>query len=217
MAPSAAQPTAPAFTDRFLPAYHQAAHTRRIAAITFALDRVREESQTWEAIKAPGRCSDGSPLIAGVLPGAEEAFASLSWFVLRAVLHHALAVPERCRPAEAAVPRGTVALGHLADALARGEEVLANWGSGHKDLRTSPRALPAGSYAYGKNKTERDALMQPVIETWLADGDAFLRQTRHHARLSPARNPATVVPSLRRLLRRQRPALRPPGSAPARC
>ncbi|WP_338933169.1 hypothetical protein WEB32_34265 [Streptomyces netropsis] len=204
--PGTAQPAAHAITDRFLPAYHQAVPARRIAVIASTLERVREESEAWEAIKASGRYSDGRPLTAGVLPGAEEAFADLSWYAFCDVLHHALAVLERCRPADLVVPGEAVALDRLAGALARGEEVIADWNS----RRITPRALPAESYADAK--AERDALMRPVIETWLADGDAFLRQARAVTPASPS------APSGQgRALTGLPPALpAPPGSAPAR-
>ncbi|MER5782647.1 hypothetical protein ABT104_13105 [Streptomyces mobaraensis] len=200
--PGAAQPAARAITDRFLPAYRRAVHTRRVAAISSALQRIREESETWEVIKASGRYSDGSPVAAAGLSGAEEAFADLSWYAFRDVLLHTLAVLEQHRPAEPAVPQEAAALKRLEDALAHGEKILADWNNGPTDLRS----------AYADAKADRDARMRPVIETWLADGDVFLRQARAATPTAPS-----APPSKDRALAALPPALpAPPGSTPAR-
>ncbi|MCD9193413.1 hypothetical protein [Streptomyces albireticuli] len=208
--PGAAQPSAHAISHRFLPAYHQAVHTRRTAAVASALGRIREEGQTWEAIKESGRYSDGSPLAPEGLPGAEEAFVGLSWFEFRDVLLHAPAVLERCRPADSAWPQDTAALDRLQGALGRGQEILSEWNARLEGLRATSRTPPRESDA--DVKAERDARMQPVIETWLADGDALLRQAGAAAPASPSAGPvrshtvAALPPAL--------PA--PPGAVPAR-
>ncbi|MCC3779453.1 hypothetical protein [Streptomyces sp. UNOB3_S3] len=175
--PGAAQSSAHAITNRFLPAYRQAVHTRRTAAVVSALDRIREEVRVREVIKESGRYSDGSSLASEGLPGAEEAFADLSWFAFRDVLLHAPAVLERCWPADSAWPQDAAALDRLEGALARGQAILSEWTTQLKGLRTTSRTLGHESTGAGA-KAERDARMQPVIETWLADGDAFLRQAR---------------------------------------
>ncbi|MFI0743010.1 hypothetical protein ACH4PU_33805 [Streptomyces sp. NPDC021100] len=208
--PGVAQPAAQAISERFLPAYQQAVRARRVADIASTLERLREEYQTWEMIKASGRYSDGSPLMAGVLPGAEEAFANLSWNAFGDTLRHGLAVLERCPPAGPVAPQDAAALDRLAGALARGEEVIADWDALQEDWRRTPRALTADSYIDAK--AERDARLRPVIETWLADGDAFLRHARA---VTPA--PPSGPSGQGRALPALPPAVpAPPGSAPAR-
>ncbi|WP_206342755.1 hypothetical protein [Streptomyces ureilyticus] len=207
--PAAPEQAARAIADRFLPAYHHALHARRWATVAFALERIREEYDTRQAVKESGRFSDASPLDPGHIPDLEGQFADFAWQEFRNVLTHAPALLDQCRPATTGRPEDAAALQRLRDALVRGTGILAGWNARLEDLRETPEVLPAATY--GEAKAERDARVLPVIEAWLADGEVFLR---HQARAAAPPHPLAVrdhgvlpLP----------PALpTPPGASPAR-
>ncbi|MFJ6071596.1 hypothetical protein ACIQFU_12270 [Streptomyces sp. NPDC093065] len=163
---------AQALTDRYLPAYDRAVHARRTAAIAAALVEIRSEYETWQAMVASGRYSDATPLDAAALGTAVEEFLDQSWHRFLPVLDHAPTLLNECRPALSPWPEDAAALSRLTDAALQAGAVL--------------EGVIQGSVA----PQERRARVWPAVQTWLTDGERFLRQARLSA---PHRRPVLPV------------------------
>ncbi|MFD5972793.1 hypothetical protein [Streptomyces bacillaris] len=179
---------AQALTDRYLPAYEQAVHARQTAAIAGVLADIRSEHDAWQAMNASGSYSDATPLSAAALGASTELFLDHAWRRFLTVVDHAPTLLDRCRPANSPWPDDASALSRLADAVSDAEALL--------DEIVHGDAVP---------EQERRARAWPAIETWLTDGDAFLRQARLSA---PHRRPALPVTAPARPLAAARPAYR---------
>ncbi|MFD5478583.1 hypothetical protein [Streptomyces hawaiiensis] len=179
---------AQAVPDRYLPAYEQAVHARRTAAIAAVLGAIRSEHDTWQAMIASDRYSDATPLSAAALGSGTEEFLDHAWRRFLTVVDHAPTLIDRCRPASSPWPEDAAALSRLDDALIDAETLL--------DEAVHGGAVPA---------QERRARAWPAIETWLTDGEAFLRQARVSA---PHRRPALPVAAPARPLTAAQPAPR---------
>ncbi|MCX4482319.1 hypothetical protein OOK44_38750 [Streptomyces cellulosae] len=179
---------AQAVTDRYLPAYEQAVHARRTAAIAAALGDIRSEHDTWQAMIASGRYSHAAPLSTAALDFMTEEFLDHAWRRFLAVVDHAPTLIDRCRPVGSPWPEDVAALSRLADALSDAETLL------DEVVHGSP--VPA---------RERRARAWLAIETWLAEGEIFLRQARVSV---PRRRPALAISAPVRLLTASRPAHR---------
>ncbi|MCP9213046.1 hypothetical protein [Streptomyces cucumeris] len=181
---------AQALTDRYLPVYEQAVHARQTAEIAAALGDIRSEHDTWQAMKASGRYSDATPLSAAALGAATEMFLDHSWRRFLTVLDHAPTLLDRCRPATSSWPDDAAALSRLADAVIDAEALV--------DDMVHGGSVP---------EQERRARAGSAIETWLAEGETFLRQARISA---PHRRPALPVTAPALPLAAVRPALHGP-------
>ncbi|MEU3008081.1 hypothetical protein [Streptomyces sp. NPDC006863] len=162
-----------AVADRFLPAYEQAVHARRTAAIADALESIRSDYGAWQAMVTSVRHSDATPLSAAALGATTEEFLDSSWRNFLTVVNHAPPLMVRCRPTTSPWPADAGTLSRLADAV-NAAETLAN------EVALGGSAAPR----------ERRARAWSAIETWLSDGETFLRQTRMGA---PHRRPALPV------------------------
>ncbi|MEU6243979.1 hypothetical protein [Streptomyces sp. NPDC047024] len=196
-------------TSTFLPGLRRALHERYLNSVVHALGRIREEHQTLMAIKESGRFSDGVPLrYAGMVDGFERDFADIAWISFARVLEHAPALLSRCRPAATAWPEDAGALSRLRGALADSQDAWTQWNDLRNELYSIPATLSRHEWSQVRGQLGLTAL--PAIETWLADSEAFERQTRAAAPGSPA---ARSGPRPRLLTARP---VRPPNSpAPA--
>lgn len=176
---------AQAVADRYLPSYEQAVHARRTSAIAAVLGGIRSEHDTWQAMVASGRYSDATPLSAAALGAATEEFLDHSWRRFLTVVDHAPTLIDRCRPASSPWPDDAATLSRLADAITDTETLL------HEVVHGGP--MPS---------QERNARAWPAIETWLTDGEIFLRQARVSA---SHRRPALPVSAPARPLTAARP------------
>ncbi|MFD4592901.1 hypothetical protein [Streptomyces rubiginosohelvolus] len=162
-----------AVADRFLPAYEQALHARRTAAIAAALESIRADYGGWQAVVASGRSSDATPLSVAALGAASEEFLDNSWRSFLTVVDHAPPLLVRCHPASSPWPADAETLSRLADAVIAAEDLGVE--------------VTLGGFVAPR---ERRARAWPAIETWLADGETFLRQARVSA---PHRRPALPI------------------------
>ncbi|MEV5878064.1 hypothetical protein AB0L75_28325 [Streptomyces sp. NPDC052101] len=202
------QLAAAAIAERFLPAYHQALHARRLDTVVYGLDTLREEYETLAAMKESGRYSDATLLDPDELPVLEEQFADMAHYKLRNYLIHAPDLLEQCRPEQTPWPEDAAALDRIQNAIAQWQNAFVEW------RRFVPPGLlaTASDEAKAQAKARRDARLRPVIETWLTDGETFLRQARAAAPAPPRPlpGPAPGAPALP-------PALPiPPGATPPR-
>ncbi|MGQ4443686.1 hypothetical protein ACN6LI_001371 [Streptomyces violaceoruber] len=179
---------AQAVADRYLPSYEQAVHARRTVAISTVLQHIRSERNTWQDMAASARYSDATPLSVNALGAATEEFLDHSWRSFLTVVDHAPTLLERCRPASSPWPQDAAALARLADAVADAEVLLEE-------------AVHSGPL----EPNERQARAWSAIETWLTEGETFLRQARVSA---PHRRPALAVSASLRPLPAARPAPR---------
>ncbi|KUO04605.1 hypothetical protein [Streptomyces caeruleatus] len=179
---------AQAVTDRYLPSYEQAVHARRTSAIAAVLGGIRAEHDTWQAMVASGRHSDASPLSAAARGAATEEFLDHSWRRFLTLVDHAPTLLDRCAPASSPWPDDAAALSRLAGAVSDAESLLDELVHGGPVL-----------------SQERNARAWPAIETWLTDGEIFLRQARVSA---PHRRPVLPVASPAQSLSAARPAHR---------
>ncbi|MGV9401673.1 hypothetical protein [Streptomyces sp. NPDC003667] len=179
---------AQAVADRYLPSYEQAVHARRTAAIVAVLGDIRSERDTWQAMVASGRDSDATPLGAAALGSATEEFLDHAWRHFLVVVDHAPTLIDRCRPDNSPWPDDATALSRLADAVADAETLLDE--------------VVHGGFVPPQ---ERRARAWPAIETWLTNGERFLRQARVSA---PHRRPALPVAAPASPLTAGRPAQR---------
>ncbi|MFI9039819.1 hypothetical protein [Streptomyces sp. NPDC053726] len=178
---------AQAVADRYLPSYEQAVHARRTAAIAAVLGDIRSEHDTWQAMVDSGRYSDATPLSAAALGTATEEFLDHAWRRFLTVVDHAPTLIDQCRPSNSPWPEDSTTLSRLAEAVADAETLL--------DEVVRGSSVPQ----------ERRARAWPAIETWLTEGETFLRQARvsaPHRRptlsvAAPAR-PLAVAPAARR-------------------
>ncbi|ELS55881.1 hypothetical protein [Streptomyces viridochromogenes] len=166
-----------AVTHTFLPAYRRALHHRDLNTVLSALERIRAEHQTLQAIKDSGRYSDAVPLgDSRLIAGVERDFADHAWLEFRHVLEHAPLLLSRCRPAATAWPADDAALTQLREALVHSQDAWVEWNDLRHDLYSIPRALPAHEWSQVRGQLGLAVL--PAIETWLAHSDAFAREVR---------------------------------------
>lgn len=198
-----------AVTRTFLPAYRRAVHHRNLNTVLAALERIREENQTLQAIKDSGRCSDAVPLgDSRLIAQMERDFADHAWLEFRHVLEHAPLLLARCRPAATAWPDDAEALTRLREALTHSQGAWNEWNELRHELHSIPRTLPAHEWSQVRGQLGLAVL--PAIETWLADSGAFERQAR------------AALPGVMRLCRRPVPGCSPlaprrrPRTAPPR-
>ncbi|MFE0129985.1 hypothetical protein ACFWY6_00065 [Streptomyces sp. NPDC059037] len=184
-----------AVTTTFLPEYSRALHQRRLGTVLSALERIRAEHETLQAIKASGRYSDGVPLAdARMIPEMERTFADFAWLSFRDVLEHAPVLLSRCRPAMTPWPQDATALERLRTALADSQ-----------DTRDEDKALSGVLFSVDGWKQARSRFglaALPAIETWLAESAAFERQARAAV---PGGAVALAAPSPRLLTARPAP------------
>ncbi|MEV6513926.1 hypothetical protein AB0M61_48510 [Streptomyces sp. NPDC051642] len=177
-----------ALADRYLPSYEQAVHARRTAAIAAVLGGIRSEHNSWRAMIASGRSSDATPQGHATLGAATEEFLDHSWRRFLTVVDCAPTLIARCRPASSPWPDDAATLTRLTDVLSDAETLL--------DEVVHGSSVPS---------QERNARAWPAIQTWLTDGEIFLRQARvsaPHRRpslsLSTPVHPLTAVPPAHR-------------------
>ncbi|WP_282793098.1 hypothetical protein [Streptomyces sp. CC224B] len=155
----------------FLPSYSRALHQRRLDTVLRALERIRAEYETLQAIKASGRYSDGIPLAdSRMVPEMERTFADYAWLSFRDVLEHAPVLLSRCHPAATPWPQDAAALDRLRQALADSQETR------NEDQELRGALFSVGGWKQARSRFGLAAL--PAIETWLADSAAFQRQAR---------------------------------------
>ncbi|MFE4055222.1 hypothetical protein ACFXP3_02760 [Streptomyces sp. NPDC059096] len=146
-------------TERFLPAYQQALHTRRSAAVAAVLDRIRVEYDAWKVLVASRRYNDVSPIAIDALGVQTKVFLDNAWDnYFLTVLQHGPALLAPDAPG-AALPENAAVVARLAGALADAEAVQEELG---RDTDT-PLA-----------RQKFNARMWPAVEIWLADGDTLL-------------------------------------------
>lgn len=198
-----------AVTHTFLPAYHRALHNQDLNNVLRALQRIREEHQTLQAIKDSGRYSDGVPLgNSRLISGLERDFADIAWLSYRDVLEHAPILLTRCRPAATPWPDDAATLTRLREALDHSQDAWNEWNDLRHDLYSIPRTLPAHEWSQVRGQLGLAVL--PAIETWLADSEAFERQARAAVPGGPA---ALSAPSPRLLTARPAPLPAPRSAA----
>ncbi|MBM7167047.1 hypothetical protein JQK87_01130 [Streptomyces sp. G44] len=192
-----------AVATSFLPSYSRALHQRRLDTVLRALERIRAEYETLQAIKTSGRYSDGVPLAdARMIPEMERTFADFAWLSFRDVLEHAPVLLSRCRPAMPPWPQDAAALERLRTAIADSQ-----------DTRDEDKALSGVLFSVDGWKQARSRFglaALPSIETWLADSEAFERQARAAV---PGGRVALAAPSPRLLTARPAPSAVPRPSA----
>ncbi|WP_258564474.1 hypothetical protein [Streptomyces himalayensis] len=194
-------------TGTFLPAYRRALHNRDVNTVLAALERIRDEHQTLQAIKDSGRYTDGVPLSSRLIDGMERAFADHAWISFRTVLELAPELVARCHPATSPWPQDTAALTRLHSALVDSEEALREATTLSTNLYAIPRTLHTHEWSHIRAQLGMSALQ--AIETWLADSEIFERQART---AQPTGTTALSTPGQRALT--TRPAPPPTTSAP---
>ncbi|MEV0259009.1 hypothetical protein AB0H82_32690 [Streptomyces sp. NPDC050732] len=201
--PSEPALAAHAVATTFLPDYNRSLHNRRLDTVLTALDRIRPEHETLQAIKASGRYSDGVPLSdSRLLTEMERTFADHAWLRFRDVLEHAPVLLSRCRPARSPWPQDATVLDLLRTALADSQEP-----------RDEDKALSGVMYSMDGWKQARSRFglaALPAIETWLANSEVFERQARAAVPGGPM---ALSAPSPRLLTARPAPPAVPRPSA----
>ncbi|WP_405591652.1 hypothetical protein [Streptomyces sp. NBC_01092] len=198
-----------AIAHRFLPAYRRALHNQDLNTVLRALERIREEHQTLQAIRGSGRYSDAVPLgDSRLIAGMERDFADHAWLEFRHVLEHAPLLLTRCRPAATAWPGDAAALTRLREALAHSQDTWDEWNDLRHELYSIPRTLPAHEWSQVRGRLGLAAL--PATETWLDDSEAFERQVRAAVPGGPA---ALSAPSPRLLTTRPAPPPAPRAAA----
>ncbi len=122
---------------------------------------------------ASGRYIDATPITAAALGATTEEFLDHAWRRSLTVVDHAPTLIDRCRPASSPWPDDAATLSRLADAVTDAETLI--------DEVVHGGPVPS---------QERHARAWPAIETWLTDGEIFLRQASVSA---PDRRPALPV------------------------
>lgn len=181
--------------DEFLPAYQRAWHTRRLDSVTTALDRIREAGQALQTVKA-GWSSDGMRLDSRLIPHLEGAFTERVWQEFQDVLTHAPALLERCASVAALQPGDAAVLARLDDALVQSRAAFAEWKPRmfeEEEPMPGPLHIPPARLAEapGEGRRQLDSQVTPAIETWVADGAAFVRLARG---ATPGGQPALPAP-----------------------
>ncbi|MET8683691.1 hypothetical protein ABZV77_05700 [Streptomyces sp. NPDC004732] len=174
--PAEPDQAASAITHTFLPAYQRALHHRDLNTVLSALERIREEHQSFQLIKSSGRYTAGVPLSSRLIDSMERAFADHAWISYRVVLEHAPELLARCQPATTPWPEDAAALIRLRAALADSEEAWHESNTLSSDLHAIPRTLHTHEWSHVRAQLGLAAL--PAIETWLTDSDVFERQAR---------------------------------------
>ncbi|MVO90293.1 hypothetical protein GPA10_37480 [Streptomyces sp. p1417] len=201
--PAEADLAAHAAARTFLPAYRRALHHRDLNTVLSALERIRAEHETLQAIRESGRYSDGVPLAGTrMIPEVEATFADYAWLSFRHVLEHAPALLSRCRPALTAWPQDAAVLDRLRTAVADSQEAWA------EDRGLSGVLFCADGWRRARSRFGLAVL--PAIETWLAHSAVFERQARAAVPGGPV---ALSAPSPRLLT--ARPATPAVSRAPA--
>ncbi|GGU55236.1 hypothetical protein GCM10010211_19900 [Streptomyces albospinus] len=155
----------------FLPEYSRCLHNRRLDTVLTALERIRSEHETLQAIKESGRYSDGVPLAdSRMIPEMERTFGDYAWLSFRDVLEHGPVLLSRCRPARSLWPQDAAALERLRTALADSQEIRA------EDKALSGVLFSVEGWKQARSRFGLAAL--PAMETWLADSKVFERQAR---------------------------------------
>ncbi|MFF0448028.1 hypothetical protein ACFYT4_16735 [Streptomyces sp. NPDC004609] len=175
--------------DRYLPAYHQALHARRTAAVASALSRIRDEHTELQHLTATEPD-----------PAYEERFADMAWHEVLDVVKHAPPLIEHCRRGPLPL-EDSMAMTRLEAALGTGTTIVAGWHGMLSGRPDAPRAYLNEHFPGAK--AIRNRSIRPVIDAWLADGDTLLRHAHAPGR-APIPAPAAV------------PALPPAASKPAR-
>ncbi|MFI2204627.1 hypothetical protein ACH47Z_28345 [Streptomyces sp. NPDC020192] len=198
-----------AIAHSFLPAYRRALHNQDLNTVLRALERIREEHQTLQAIKDSGRYSDGVPLgNSRLITGMERDFTDRAWLSFHDVLERAPILLTRCRPVATHWPQDSAALTRLREALANSQDAWNEWNDLRNELYSIPRTLPAHEWSQVRGQLGLAVL--PAIETWLTDSEAFERQVRAAVPGGPA---ALSAPSPRLLTARHAPPPSPRAAA----
>ncbi|OKJ72237.1 hypothetical protein [Streptomyces sp. CB02460] len=199
-----------AIADTFLPAHRRALHHQDLNNVLNGLARIREEHETFQAIKGSGRYSDGVPLRdSRLIAGMERDFADHAWLSYRAVLEHAPLLLTRCRPAATPWPEDVAALNRLREALAHSQGAWDEWNDLGDELYSIPATLSAHEWSQVRGQLGLAVL--PAIETWLSDSEVFERQVR----AAVPGGPAALSAPTPRLLTSRPAALPAPRSTPA--
>jgi hypothetical protein len=162
---------------QFLPVYDRAVHALRTETVAEALRLIQSGLSTWREHHAHVRSRHAGPADVAAFGAATSAFLDAAWGEFLAVVDHAPALLDRCRPASTSWPQDTRTLRLLADALHDAESVCAD---------ITDRAPSPGS--------EHHARAWQAIEPWLAHREAFLRQARAATPPCPPCAPAISAP-----------------------
>lgn len=163
--------------DRYLPAYRQGLHARRIAAVASALSRIRDEHTELQHLTATA--PDAS---------YEERFADVAWHEVLDIMKHAPPLIERTRRGLLPLEDST-ALTRLEAALTTGTTIVAGWRSMLSGRPDAPLAYLDEHFPGAK--AIRNRSIRPVIDAWLADGEILLRHA-HAPGPAPIPAPGTV-------------------------
>lgn len=199
--PAEADRAARAVAHTFLPNYRRALHHRRLDTVMSALNRIRPEHETLQAINVSARSGDGTPLAGSRLHAqTERAFADHAWLSFSDVLQHAPLLLARCRPAASPWPQDAAALSRLRDALADSQNAWDEFNALRAELYSVPTGLSAQEWS--RVRSTLGTAVLPAIGTWLADSGAFERQARaavpggHIALSAPHPRLLTTTPAL---------------------
>ncbi|UIX34386.1 hypothetical protein [Streptomyces sp. GQFP] len=206
--PAGPGPAAQVISDTFLPAYHRALHERRTGAVLAALDAIRAEYDTLQAMRDSGRFSDGVPLRSPTaLTEATKVFVERIWLEFLPVLTHAPGVLANCTTALTHHPADAGVVHRLGDALASCTPAMQEWQHRLRELWFRP---PISLEPPEQLRTRLGRQVLPSLGVWLAEADAFAR-IAHAARPGVAPSPGVVAPAPA-----VRPALPPPSPSPHR-
>ncbi|MFE0188004.1 hypothetical protein [Streptomyces sp. NPDC058989] len=177
--PSAPDQAARTINNRFLPAYQQALHDRRVDAIAAALERIDEEHATLEAMRDSGRYSDGVPLAspAEQIAGFEHQFADRAWLAFVDVLTHVPGVLEQCSRNSAWSAKDEAILAELHEALRLSQPACDEWNAQTaKSYATPPRKFRHERWSDLRARLGMQVM--PAIATWVTEADEFTRIAR---------------------------------------
>ncbi|MFF3556156.1 hypothetical protein ACFYXL_22440 [Streptomyces tsukubensis] len=170
--------------DRYLPAYRQALHTRRTAAVASALSRIRDEHTELQHLTTTAQD-----------PSYEKRFADMAWHEVLDIVKHAPPLIEHSRRGPLPLEDST-AISRLEAALGTGTTIAAGWRSMLSGRPDAPRAYLDEHFPGAK--AIRNRSIRPVIDAWLADGEILLRHA-HAPGPAPIPAPAAApVPALPR-------------------
>lgn len=190
-----------AVAHTFLPNYRRALHHRRLDTVMSALNRIRPEHETLQAIAASHRPGDGTPGAGSRLRAeADRTFADHAWISFSDVLQHAPLLLARCRPTASPWPQDADALSRLRNALANSQDAWTEFNNLRAELYSTPTGLSAQEWS--RVRSTLGAAVLPAIGTWLADSEVFERQARaavpggHIALSAPNPRLLTITPAL---------------------